>query len=66
MLCLFYLSLQNEWTACLSRIVRNAAPLLAPIEVAIRENFISPLFGISPSELSGDGELRHLFSLVLV
>ena len=56
----FVLSLQNEWTY-LSRIVPNVGPLLAPIEVAIREYFIPPLLGISPSELSG--ELRHLLSL---
>jgi len=55
----FVLSLQNEWTY-ISRIVPNVGPLLAPIEVAIREKFIPPLFGISPSELSG--ELRHLLS----
>ena len=56
----FVLSLQNEWTY-ISRVVPNVGPLLAPIEVAIREKFIPPLLGISPSELSG--ELRHLLSL---
>ena len=55
----FVLVLQNEWTH-LSRIVPNVGPLLAPIETAIREKFIPALFGISPSELTG--ELRHLLS----
>ncbi len=57
----FVLSLQNEWIY-VSRIVPNVGPLLSPIEVAIREKFTPPLplFGISPSELSG--ELRHLLS----
>ena len=42
----FVLALQNEWRH-LSRVVPNVGPLLAPIEVAIREKFIPApaLFG---------------------
>jgi len=40
----FVLALQNEWTN-LSRFVPNVGPLLAPIEVAIREKFIPAHFG---------------------
>jgi hypothetical protein len=43
------------------RVLSNVGPLLAPIEVAIREKFIPALFGISPFALTG--ELRHLLSL---